>query len=377
MQTIRVGQLVPGMILAQDVLIPRTGVTLLPMNTVLTMEMIRRINSFSIDEVYIKVPERSDKEKNEEILAPVMAETHEKSVAAVERVITNFRKDSFTQEAIDGLVGDLLEQVEMDADLLLNLTHMKSYDNYLFSHAVNVSIISILIGEQLGYEKEELNQLGVAALLHDIGMLKISVETWRKTGTLTPTEYQEVRKHPEYGAELLAGNMSSEIQAVAAQHHERYDGSGYPRGLKGSQINYKARIVALADVYEACISDRPYRERLTPQEAIKLIVANQEGFDPQILKVFLLTMAIYPIGTFVRLNTGEIGKVIRVSKNQPFRPILSLYFDRQGELLGQPIRLDLSENVNHLLYIEETLSASEHKKLSERVATAFSNRPWG
>ena len=154
MQTIRVGQLVPGMILAQDVLIPRTGVTLLPMNTVLTMEMIRRINSFSIDEVYIKVPERSDKEKNEEILAPVMAETHEKSVAAVERVITNFRKDSFTQEAIDGLVGDLLEQVEMDADLLLNLTHMKSYDNYLFSHAVNVSIISILIGEQLGYEKE-------------------------------------------------------------------------------------------------------------------------------------------------------------------------------------------------------------------------------
>lgn len=376
MQRIRVGSLVPGMILAQDVLIPRTGVTLLPMNTVLTMEMIRRIGSFNIDEVYIKVPERSNKEKNEEILAPVMAETHEKSVAAVEQVITNFRKDSLTQEAIEGLVGDLLEQVEMDADLLLNLTHMKSYDNYLFSHAVNVSIISILIGEQLGYEKEELNQLGVAALLHDIGMLKIAVETWRKTGTLTPEEYQEVRKHPEYGAELLAG-MSAEIQAVAAQHHERYDGSGYPRGLKGSEINYKARIVALADVYEACISDRPYRERLTPQEAIKLIVANQEGFDPNILKVFLLTMAIYPIGTFVRLNTGEIGKVIRVSKNQPFRPVLSLYFDRQGELLGQPIRLDLSADVNHLLYIEDTIPAPEHKKLSEKVATAFSHRPWG
>ncbi|NLM37650.1 MAG: HD-GYP domain-containing protein, partial [Firmicutes bacterium] len=330
MQTIRVGQLVPGMILAQDVLIPRTGVTLLPMNTVLTMEMIRRIGSFNIDEVFIKEPQISDKEKNEEILAPVMAESHEKSVAAVERVITNFRKDRFTQEAIDGLVGDLLEQVEMDSDLLLNLTQMKSYDNYLFSHAVNVSIISILIGEQLGYEKEDLNKLGMAALLHDIGMLKISVETWRKAGTLTPTEYQEVRKHPEYGSDLLVG-ISSEIQAVAAQHHERFDGSGYPRGLKGSQINYKARIVALADVYEACISDRPYRERLTPQEAIKMIVSNQEGFDPQILKIFLLTMAIYPIGTFVRLNTGEIGKVIRVSKNQPFRPVLTLYFDRQGE----------------------------------------------
>ena len=88
-------------------------------------------------------------------------------------------------------------------------------------------------------------------------------------------------------------------------------------------------------------------------------------------------MAIYPIGTFVRLNTGEIGKVIRVSKNQPFRPVLSLYFDRQGELLGQPIRLDLSADVNHLLYIEDTIPAPEHKKLSEKVATAFSHRPWG
>lgn len=373
---IKVEQLTPGMVLAQDVLIPRTGVTLLPSSTTLTMEMIRRIGHFNIDEVYIAPMEKSDKEKNEEILAPVMAETHEKSVAVVEQLITNYDtndQSGYSQAVLDGLVGDLLEQVKMDADLLLNLTHMKSYDNYLFSHAVNVSIISILIGEQLGYSKEELNLLGVAALLHDIGMLKISVETWKKNGTLTPTEHQEVRKHPEYGAQFLAANMPEDIRAVAAEHHERYDGSGYPKGLKGSEINYKARIVALADVYDACISERLYRERLTPQEAIRLIVADQKGFDPQLLKIFLLTMAVYPIGSFVQLNTGEVGRVIRVSKNQPFRPVLSLYYDRKGELLRQPVRLDLSAEVNHLLYIKETLSANEHKKVSQEVAKAFPN----
>jgi len=364
------------MVLAQDILIPRTGVTLLPSSTTLTMEMIRRIGHFNIEEVYIDTPEKSDKEKNEEILAPVMAETHEKSVAVVEKIITNFDNNDqtgYNQAVLDGLVGDLLEQVKMDADLLLNLTHMKSYDNYLFSHAVNVSIISILIGEQLGYSKEELNLLGVAALLHDIGMLKISVETWKKTGTLTPTEHQEVRKHPVYGAQFLAADMPEDIRAVAAEHHERYDGSGYPKGLKGSEINYKARIVALADVYDACISDRLYRERLTPQEAIKLIVEDQKGFDPQLLKIFLLTMAVYPIGSFVRLNTREVGRVIRVSKNQPFRPVLSLYYDRKGELLHQPIRLDLSEDVNHLLYIKETLPVNDHKKVAKQVAEAFPN----
>ena len=104
-----------------------------------------------------------------------------------------------------------------------------------------------------------------------------------------------------------------------------------------------------------------------------MIVGDQDGFDPQLLKIFLLTMAVYPIGSFVRLNTGEVGRVIRVAKNQPFRPVLSLYYDRKGELLRQPVRLDLSAEMNHLLYIKETLSTPEHKKVAAQVAEAFPN----
>lgn len=368
MKAVKVDKLIPGMVLAQDVLISRTGVTLIPVNTLLTVEMIRRIASFNIDEVYISEPRKSNKEKDEEILAPVMAQTHHHAVAAVEDIVTNYGEHLFEEQAISGLVGDLLDQVEMDSSLLLNLTHLKSYDNYLFSHSVNVSILAILIGEKLGYSKEELNLLGVAALLHDIGMLKIPITTWDKNGTLTPLEYRKVRNHPLYGEDFLSSkNMSKEVRAVASQHHERFDGTGYPKGLQGSNINFKARIVAIADVYDACISERPYRERITPQETLKLIVSDQKLYDPQLLKIFISTMAIYPIGSLVRLNTGEIGKVIRVTNNQPFRPVLCIYFDREENLLEQPLRIDLSEDQNHLLFIKETLSALQHKKALQQI----------
>ena len=363
MKAVKVDKLIPGMVLAQDVLVPSTGVTLLPSNAVLTLEMIRRITSFNISVVFIADPQKSEEEKTEEILAPAMAQAHENVVAAVRDIVTNPEDQLFEEQIIAGLVGELLEHVEMDASLFLNLTHLKTYDNYLFSHSVNVSILALLIGEQLNYSSEELNQLGVAALLHDIGMLKVPMEIWRKSGTLTPDEYQEIRNHPLYGEEILAAkNMSKEIRAVAAQHHERFDGSGYPNKLKSSEINYKARIVALADVYDACISERPYRERITPQEALRLIVADQELYDPQILKVFISTMAVYPIGSLVKLNTGEIGKVIKVRNKQPFRPVLQIYFDREEKLLDEPIRLDLSEDANHLLFIKDTLSPVQHKK---------------
>lgn len=368
MKSVKVDKLIPGMVLAQDVLISRTGVTLLPANTVLTLEMIRRVTSFNINEVFIADPQKSEEEKVEEMLAPVMAQAHQNAVDAVQNIVTNHEAQLFEEQVIVGLVGELLEQVEMDSSLLLNLTHLKTYDNYLFSHSVNVSILALLIGEQLNYSTEELNLLGVAALLHDIGMLKIPMTTWDKSGTLTPSEYQEVRKHPLYGEKFLAANnMSKEIKAVAAQHHERFDGSGYPKKLKGSEINYKARIVALADVYDACISERLYRKRIFPQEALKLIVADQKLYDPQLLKVFITTMAVYPIGSLVKLNTGEIGMVIKVKNNQPFRPVLRIYLDREENLLEEPIRLDLSEEVNHLLFIKETLSPTQHKKALDQI----------
>ncbi len=366
MKAIKVKNLVPGMVLSQDVLIPGTGVILLSENTVLNVEMIRRITSFNIEEVLITEGLKSSEEKDEEILAPIMAKSHQRAIEVVEDIITNYGEYAHEEQVIKGVVGDLLEQVELNSSLLLNLTHLKGFDNYLFSHSVNVTILALLIGETLEYSKDELNLLGEAALLHDIGMLKIPISIWDKPGTLTPSEYNEIKNHPLYGEEFLkTNNLSNDVQKVASEHHERYDGSGYPKGLKGSDINFKARIIAIADVYDACISQRSYRDRLTPREALEMIMLDKEKYDPDLLKTFVSVMAIYPIGSMVELNTGEIGKVIKVTKNRPFRPVIQLFFDREKRLLEEPIRINLSEKSNHVLFIKRTLPAEKHKKAIE------------
>src|SRR5690606_32439711 len=169
---------------------------------------------------------------------------------------------------------------------------------------------------------------------------------------------------------LRAKNFSEEVIKVAREHHERCDGSGYPDGKRGKEISFKARILAVTDVYDACISFRPYRAQMTPQQALEQLLAEKEKYDPVVLNAFISVMAIYPIGSLVVLNSGEVAKVIRVSKNNPFRPEVRIYFDREGNLLEQPPRINLAEEKNHTLYIDRTLPAEEHKKLAAMIDAA-------
>lgn len=372
MRTLKVINLVPGMILGQDVLLPKSGATLLAANTILSDEMIRRIEAFQIREVVIKDTVSTEEEEESKLL-PILSKQHHQAIAAVEELITGTKDYPLEERVVQGLVSDLLEQLELDSDVLLNLSHLKSYDNYLFSHSVNVSILAILIGEALGYSKEELNLIGTAALLHDLGMMKVPSGIWRKKGMLSLEEMDEIKKHPEYGAKLLvgAGNFPEEVREVVIEHHERVDGSGYPKGLKGKEISFKARIIGITDVYDACISQRPYRNRLTPRQALQIIFLGKEKYDPDILKTFISVMAIYPIGSIVRLNTGEVGKVIRVYRNQPFRPVLRLYFDRAGVLMEHPVRINLADPIYSSLHIKQTLSVEEHRLAQERISRRF------
>ena len=371
MKRVKTTQLVPGMRLAEDIFLPNTTVTLIGAGTELSIEMIRRIEGLGIETVGIDETQEHSRDEKERQLLPILARNHERMITAVEELINIAVEQPIEEEAVRSLADDLLSQVELDPSLLLNLTHIKAYDNYLFSHSVNVAILTLLVGEVLGYSKEELHELGTAALLHDVGMLKIPQEIWKKRGTLSPEEQAEIRKHPVYGEELLrAKNFSEEVIKVAREHHERCDGSGYPDGKRGKEISFKARILAVTDVYDACISSRPYREQLTPQQALEQLFAEKEKYDPVVLNAFISVMAIYPIGSLVVLNSGQVAKVIRVSKNNPFRPEVRIYFDREGNLLEQPPRINLAEEKNHTLYIDRTLPAEEHKKLAAMIDAA-------
>ena len=371
MKRVKTTQLVPGMRLAEDIILPKTTVTLIGAGTELSIEMIRRIESLRLESVGIDETQAHSRDETERQLLPVLARNHKRMIIAAEELIKISDDQPLEEQAIRGLADDILNQVEMDPSLLLNLTHIKAYDNYLFSHSVNVAILTLLVGEVLGYSKKELHELGTAALLHDLVMLSIPQEIWQKHGALSPAEMEEVRKHPVYGEELLrAKGFSEEIIKVAREHHERCDGSGYPDGKQEKEISFKARIVAVTDVYDACISSRPYREQLTPQQALEQLFAEKEKYDPVVLNAFISVMAIYPIGSLVVLNSGQVAKVIRVSKNNPFRPEVRIYFDREGNLLEQPPRINLAEEKNHTLYIDRTLPAEEHKKLAAMIDAA-------
>lgn len=355
------------MVLGQDVLFPRTGATLVSAGTKLTFDLIRRIESFGIKEVIIIQSGKTRQEAKEEELLPVFTEYHDRVITTANEIFTNSEQQPIEARVVEDLVSELLEQVELDSDLMLNLTHLKSYDDYLFSHCVNVSILAILIGEALGYPKEELNLIGTAALVHDLGMMKVPNKIWKKNGVLDPEELKLIKNHPLYGVEMLK-DFPEEILSIVKEHHEKYDGSGYPQGLKGEDIAFKARIVGLADVYDACISNRPYRARLTPQQALQIIFQDKEKYDPHILKGFISVMAIYPIGSLVKLNTGEIAKVIRVNKNQPFRPVIKVLFDRNGNKLDQPLRINLDDDRNNVIHIKDNLSAEESNTIIEQLS---------
>ncbi len=373
MKKIKVTQLVPGMRLAEDIFLPNTNVILIGANKELTVDVIRRIEAMGISEVSItEETEEDSKEEKEKQLIPLLMKNHERAVSAVEEIIKPSSDYPLEEQVIRGLADDLLAQVEVDSSLLLNLTHLKRYDNYLFSHSVNVAILSILTGEVLGYTREELNRLGVAALLHDIGMMSIKPEIWQKQGSLLPEELEEIKKHPLYGEEILkAGNFPEEILAVVREHHERCDGSSYPYGKQGKEISFKARILGVTDVYDACISFRPHREQMTPQQALEQLLAEKEKYDPVVLNAFVSVMAIYPTGSLVQLNTGEVAKVIKVRKNNPFRPELRIYYDREGRRLEKPLRLNLAEDKYHTLYIDKTLPAEEHRRIMAELADDF------
>ncbi|HHZ19335.1 MAG TPA: HD-GYP domain-containing protein [Firmicutes bacterium] len=357
-RTVKTSALIPGMVIGRDIL-QSSGAYLLQEGTVLTLAVIRKLEKWGIEEVQIVEPNEEQKEVWEAKLRPEMELSHASTVNLMEQVLTN--NESLEIEKIRDAVGEIMNQVGLGRDILLNLSHLKSYDNYLFAHSVNVCSLAMIIGEGMGMTPAELEKLGLAAILHDIGMLKVPVEIWKQQRGLTSEELKEIQRHPLYGHDFLtqSGGFSPDVIAGAVQHHERYDGSGYPHGLYGQEIHKYARIIAVADVYDACISPRPHREPMTPREALDNLMIFKEKYDPDVLYTFLSVMAVYPIGSLVQLNTGEIGKVVGIHKNQPFRPELRVYTDRQGKILEKPRRINLDDKNFLLIHIAKTLERAE------------------
>jgi len=225
----------------------------------------------------------------------------------------------------------------------------------LAREAVHVAIISLKIGLELGYAPEELRRLGLVALLHNVGMVRIPEGLLMWKGPLNPEERVVLERHPEEGVRLFRGlgPHAAWLAEAVLQVYERMDGSGYPKGLTGQEICEEAYIVGLADVYESLVHPRPFRGCLGPLEALKEILQRERtAFPDRILKALIRALSAFPVGSLVRLNTGEIGRVVRKNKDFPLRPVVEV-FVRGGKQLEEPVVIDLSQSP--LLHIQDSV----------------------
>lgn len=249
----------------------------------------------------------------------------------------------------------LLQNLEVSDSLLVHVFTDEGPPVDPAREAVNVCILAVKLGLELGYDKEELNRLSLAALLHDIGMARLPQDLIEKNGPLSPVERASLGHHPEEGAKVIRG-LGPEytwLIEIIFQAHERVDGSGYPKALKGADVHDHAQVIGLADVYESLVHHRPHRPRRSPLDALKEILNRERAaFPDKILKALIQALSPYPVGSLVRLNTGEIGRVVAINDDRPLRPIVEVLV-RGGKRLEKPMVSDLSQSP--LLNIQDSL----------------------
>lgn len=231
--------------------------------------------------------------------------------------------------------------------------------------SVNCALLSAVIGFNMKMPNHKLYNLVVGALLHDTGMLMVPENIVKKTSNLSEDEAQKIKAHPVYSYRIITKDLKlpDEVGTVALQHHERWDGEGYPRRLAGPQIEVLARIVSVADAFEAMVSEKPYRNSMIGYAAMKnLLSDNSRRFDPEILHVFIKSMGIYPIGSVVLLNNASIARVTDIHPDAPLRPKLRILIDEFGKQFRQDEGEELDLITEKTLFIARAIDPKQYKE---------------
>lgn len=320
---ISVDKLEMGMILEKDVINTNTGTTLIGSNRAITKTLIENMLKNGIREVFIKDEEVPIEKYNEPLI--------EKYAKVEEKLNHLFIKVKNGKKiAASGIVNDMkefIDEVKEERDILTQMRLLKKKDDYTFNHSLGVSTLAISLGKWLNYSSEEIEELAIAGLFHDIGKLKISDDIINKPGNLTEEEFDIIKKHPFYSYQMLAETekFNDDILLGVLQHHEKFNGTGYPNKVTGERIHKYAKVIAICDIYHALTSRRVYRDRENP-----LIVAEylrKESFtnlDPHIVQVFLKNISKFYVGNKVVLSNGEIGVIVYIHPQDTTKPIVKI-----------------------------------------------------
>lgn len=323
----------PGMRLGRTIY-GSDGKVLLSAGVTLQSAYLNRLMELGYTSVYV-----SDGIADDVVVPEVVRqETRAEAIVMVRKLMEEVPRGKTPDLArVQASVEQLLDEILRAKDLVVGMIDLKSLDSYTFEHSVNVAILSLMCARDMGYSRSQLLELGIGAVLHDVGKCMVPQEILTKPARLTPDEFAEVKKHAQLGFDMLRRQFNVSLLAahMAFQHHERLDGSGYPRGLTGDQIIEYARICAVADVFDACTSDRPYRRRLTPDEGIRALQLDAgTKLDPRFVRRLSNHIVPFPLGTIVRLSTGDVALVVSVNPDRLEQPEVKVIRDARGRSLG-------------------------------------------
>lgn len=320
-------------------IIDRTGRILIARKTVLDRFLIEALRKMGISAIYIREGQEEPEEEIE--IAPETVEVIEKlKVADRAKVTLSTSVKKRVAEGIQYLYHDtsspdfsnaasnvtknLMQAITENDAVALNIDALKISDEYTFKHSVDVATIGMIIAKKSGMEEKNVYEVGVAGLLHDVGKSQIPNEILNKAGKLTEEEFAIMKRHTLFGYNILKEKkeISPAIVMGVLQHHEKLNGNGYPLQVKKEKIAVYARILAIADIYDALVTERPYKKAFSQQDALEMIMAMTEELDIEYLRNFIDSVILYPVDSVVTLSNGEKAKVVENSQQYPLRPKL-------------------------------------------------------
>lgn len=351
MRIVALSRVMPGAVLAKSIF-TSSGKTLLKKGVPLSQAYISRLERIGFRYVYVEDAATADIEDMDSI----PSEVREEVLSRLESAFQRLQDPSGVQKMVSsGELGReivsiyklLFDHLQKTGTMMVNLSAMYSSDAYTYTHCMNVAVMATVLGLAHGYSQDVVEELGIGAMMHDIGKIEISPAILNKPGKLSDEEFAHIKRHCRIGHDILAKqpDVPKSSPICALYHHEWYDGSGYPAGLRGNAIPEFARLMSVADVYDALTANRPYHDAWLPSDALEfMFTQTYKQFDPDFIRSFVGHVNVYPVGLGVKLSNGLTGVVAKPGATNLMRPHI-LVTEEASEPIT-PYEFDLAENLN-------------------------------
>lgn len=322
-------------------IVDRAGRILIARNTAMDEFLIAALLKMGISGVYIREGEDDEDtvENGAAVVAPAIQAAIEKNTvpdrtkvqltesvkARVAEGIQYLYNDTESADFTDttrNITDDLMKAISDNDAIAVDISALKISDEYTFKHSVDVATMSMIVAKKYGLSDKEVYEIGISGLLHDVGKSKIPNEILNKAGKLTDDEFAMMKQHSLFGYGILKNkkDLTNSIKLGVLQHHEKMNGRGYPMSVGADKINLFARIISVADIYDALVTERPYKKPFSPRDAVEMIMSMTEELDINVMRSFLESVILYPVGTDVELSTGEKARVIENNPKYVLRP---------------------------------------------------------